>query len=69
MGPVVTAKRSVKLPVVMTRGEVAAVLSKLRGGEALMVSLLYGGGLCSSVRAVKQGCRHRSYPFTWPRHD
>jgi integron integrase len=52
--PVVTAKRSVNLPVVMTREEVGAVLSKLRGVDALMVSLLYGAGLrlleCARLR-------------------
>jgi integrase len=38
----------------MTRQEVAAVLSKLRGTSRLMASLLYGAGLrlseCASLR-------------------
>jgi site-specific recombinase XerD len=50
----VRAKRPARLPVVMTRQEVAAVLSKLRGTSRLMASLLYGAGLrlseCASLR-------------------
>lgn len=53
-GPVVTAKRSVNLPVVMTREEVGVVMAKLRGVDALMASLLYGAGLrlleCARLR-------------------
>jgi integron integrase len=51
---IVHAKRPVRLPVVMTEDEVAAVLSKLRGTWRLMASLLYGSGLrlleCVSLR-------------------
>lgn len=39
------AKRPVRLPVVMSRGEVAAVLARLQGTPQLMASLLYGSGL------------------------
>ena len=42
---VVRAKRPVHLPVVLTRGEVDAVLSRMRGTHRLVASLLYGGGL------------------------
>lgn len=42
---VVHAKRPSRLPAVMTRGEVALVLSELRGVTYLMASLLYGSGL------------------------
>jgi hypothetical protein len=50
----VHAKRPTRLPVVMTRAEVASVLSRLRGVERLMASLLYGAGLrlleCATLR-------------------
>ncbi|MEW5864566.1 MAG: integron integrase, partial [Pseudomonadota bacterium] len=39
------AKRPVRLPVVLTEEEVAALLSQLRGTKWLMASLLYGAGL------------------------
>ena len=42
---VVRAKRSVRLPVVLTRDEVGAILHKLRGIPWLVASLLYGCGL------------------------
>lgn len=42
---VTRAKRGERLPVVLTRDEVHAVLQRLHGREWLMASLLYGGGL------------------------
>jgi len=39
------ARRPERLPVVLTRHEVAALLSKLAGRERLMAMLLYGSGL------------------------
>lgn len=39
------ARRPVRLPSVLSREEVAAVLAQLHGVERLMASLLYGGGL------------------------
>lgn len=42
---VVRAKRPDRLPVVLTRDEVRAVLQPLRGVPRLMASLLYGSGL------------------------
>ncbi len=39
------AKRPVKVPVVLTREEVRALLAQLEGTKWLMASLLYGGGL------------------------
>jgi integron integrase len=42
---VVRAKKPARLPVVLTRDEVAAVLSKLNGDYWLIGSLLYGSGL------------------------
>jgi integron integrase len=41
----VRAKRPTRLPVVLTRGEVRAILSRLQGAPRLMVTLLYGSGL------------------------
>ncbi len=40
-----SAKRPVRLPVVLTQAEVAALLSRLGGGHALIGRLLYGTGL------------------------
>jgi len=41
----VRAKRPVRLPVVLTRGEVTALLAQLKGTHRLMASSLYGAGL------------------------
>lgn len=41
----VHAKRPVRLPSVLTQGEVARLLAELRGVPHLMVALLYGAGL------------------------
>jgi len=51
---VVRAKRPVRLPVVLTRQEVRAVLGELTGLPWLMSSLLYGAGL-----RVLECCRLR----------
>nr|WP_084628134.1 integron integrase [Silanimonas lenta] len=42
---VVRARRSQRVPVVLSRGEVARLLGRLEGREWLMASLLYGSGL------------------------
>jgi len=42
---VVRAKRPARLPVVLTREEVGAVLAQMRGTPWLVASLLYGAGL------------------------
>ena len=39
------AKQPVRVPTVLTRGEVQRLLSNLRGSKWLMASLLYGAGL------------------------
>ncbi len=44
-GKFTSAKQSTRVPVVLTREEVAAVLSHLSGGNWLMANLLYGAGL------------------------
>jgi len=50
----VRPRRPVRLPVVLSRNEVAAVLGELRGVVWLMASLLYGSGLrlseCAELR-------------------
>jgi integron integrase len=52
---IVRAKRPVRLPVVLTREEVGAVLAQMRGTSWLVASLLYGAGLrlmeCLRMRA------------------
>ncbi len=45
LGQVVHARTPKRLPVVLTRAEVRAVLAKLDGEAWLMASLLYGSGL------------------------
>jgi integron integrase len=51
---VVRARRPERLPIVLRRDEVRAVLGRLRGTVGLMASLMYGAGLrlleCSEVR-------------------
>ena len=54
MHEIVRAQRPVRLPVVLSRDEVALLLSRLRGAVWLMASLLYGAGLrlleCAELR-------------------
>jgi len=45
MDTIVRAKRPIRLPVVLTRDEVQAILGQLNGTPWLMGSLLYGSGL------------------------
>ncbi len=45
MGGFVRAKRPQRLPEVMTRDEVQALLGEMEGLSALMAGLMYGGGL------------------------
>ena len=42
---VVRAKKAPRLPVVLTRGEIQALLGNLDGSEKIMATLLYGAGL------------------------
>jgi integron integrase len=42
---VIRAKKPARLPVVLTRAEVRAVIASLHGDKKLMVTVLYGGGL------------------------
>jgi len=54
MKGIVRAKRPERLPVVLTRAEVRAILDRLQGDCWLMASLLYGAGLrlmeCARLR-------------------
>ena len=54
MNDIVRAQRPVRLPVVLSRDEVASLLSQLRGPVWLMASLMYGAGLrlleCAELR-------------------
>jgi integron integrase len=45
LADLVRAKRPARVPAVLTREEVRAVIEKLEGTEHLMASLLYGAGL------------------------
>lgn len=45
LGEVIRARKPERLPVVMTREEVKAVLANLTGDKWLMASLMYGAGL------------------------
>jgi len=45
LGDVIRARRPVRLPVVMTREEVKAVLKQLRGEQQLMATFMYGTGM------------------------
>jgi integron integrase len=61
---VVRAKTPIRLPVVLTRTEVAAVLDKLRGAHALLGGLLYGAGL-----RIMEGVRLRIQDVDLPRRQ
>lgn len=45
LGELIRARKPKRLPVVMTRNEVKAVLANLAGDKWLMASLMYGAGL------------------------
>lgn len=45
LGEVIRARKPKRLPVVMTRDEVKAVLANLRGDKRLMATIMYGTGL------------------------
>jgi len=63
LSDVVRARRSERLPVVLTRAEVSAVLRELRGTVRLMACLLYGAGL----REI-ECCRLRVKDVEFARH-
>ena len=45
LGKIIRARKPTRLPVVMTREEVKAVLASMTGDKRLMASLMYGAGL------------------------
>jgi integron integrase len=45
LGEVIRARKSKRLPVVLTRAEVKAVLGRLRGEQRLIAVLMYGTGM------------------------
>lgn len=45
LGKVIRARKPTRVPVVMTREEVKAVLAQLTGDKRLMASMMYGAGL------------------------
>jgi site-specific recombinase XerD len=45
LGEIERARKPVRLPVVLTRAEVGAVLAALNGSSRLVAGLLYGSGL------------------------
>ena len=53
---VIRARKRQRLPVVLTVGEVRAVLHHLDGAEALVAQLLYGGGLRIKDVDLEQRC-------------
>jgi integron integrase len=59
-----TAKMPSRLPVVLTRHEVASVLHRLRGLHALIGRLLYGTGL-----RIMEGVRLRVKDIDFARHE
>ena len=79
MADIVRARRPVRLPVVLSRDEVAALLAELRGPVRLMASLMYGSGLrlleCCELRVKGPELRPwRDYDPGWqgrqrPRDD
>ncbi len=58
------AKRPVRLPVVLSRSEAAAVLARLEGLCWLMASIMYGAGL-----RVLECCRIRVKDVDFERHE
>jgi integron integrase len=61
---VTQAKAPKRLPVVLTVGEVQAVLSRLSGTHALIASLLYGGGM-----RLMEAVRLRVKDVDFARHE
>ena len=61
---IVRAKRTARLPVVLTRDEVRAVIRQLRGVHRLMAILLYGAGL-----RLLEAARMRVKDIDFARHQ
>jgi integrase len=65
LGDMVHAKRPVRLPVVLTEGEVARLLDHVEGGARLMVALLYGAGLPGLRQAECLALRVKDVDFAY----
>ena len=63
LGEVVRARRPKRLPVVLTRAEVHAVLAQMRGTPLLIAGLLYGAGL-----RLMEGLRQRVKDLDFAQH-
>jgi integron integrase len=61
---VVRAKRPDRLPIVLTKGEVKAVIDRMNGVPRLMAVLLYGGGL-----RLMECCRLRIKDMDFSRNE
>lgn len=61
---VVRAKKPHHIPVVLTRDEVSAILTRMTGAPALMAGLLYGSGL-----RLLECCRLRVQDVDFGRHE
>ncbi len=64
LGEVVRARRSLHLPIVLSRREVGALLDRLEGTPKLMAGLLYGSGL-----RLLECCRLRVQDLDFDRHE
>ncbi len=62
LGEVIRARKPRRLPVVMSKDEVRAVLSHLSGAKWLMASLMYGGGLRLMECSAPAGSGYRLRP-------
>ena len=61
---VVRAKKAPRLPVLLTRGEIQALLGFLNGSEKIMATLLYGAGL-----RLMECCRLRIKDIDFSRNE
>lgn len=64
LGDVIRARKPKRLPVVMTREEVKAVLANMRGDKWLIASLMYGAGL-----RLMEGLRLRVQDIDFARNE
>jgi integron integrase len=64
LGDVIRARKPKRLPVVMTREEVKAVLANMEGDKWLMASLMYGSGL-----RLMECLRLRVQDIDFPRNE
>jgi len=64
LGDVIRARKPKRLPVVMTREEVKAVLANMEGDKWLMASLMYGAGL-----RLMECLRLRVQDIDFPRNE